>query len=118
MQAGGQPQAGDPHRADPVGGVGHQVGVPPHGGGRRYQSHVWEAGGGVGEGEPWVGEGEPGEGFGLARGVENVGCLGSTGRKEEQGAQRARGEAVSSPHILFNCTIDLGVPSLTLQLPR
>ena len=80
------------HGGDPVGGVGHQVGVPPYGGWGRHQGHcVGEAGGRVGQGEPGVGEGQPGEGFSLeeefdcekkkergmhlARGVENVGAV-------------------------------------------
>ena len=87
-----QPQGRHAHGGDPVGGVGHKVGVPPYGGRGRHQGHcVGEAGGGVGQGEPRVGEGQPGEGFSLeeefncekkkeggmhlARGVENVGAV-------------------------------------------
>ena len=56
------------HGGDPVGGVGHQVGVSPYGGWGRHQGHcVGEAGGRVGQGEPRVGEGQPGEGFRLER---------------------------------------------------
>ena len=44
-----QPQGRHAHGGDPVGGVGHKVGVPPYGGRGRHQGHcVGEAGGGVG----------------------------------------------------------------------
>ena len=61
-----QPQGRHAHGGDPVGGVGHQVGVPPYGGRGCHESHcVGEAGGWVGQGEPGVGEGQAGEGFRL-----------------------------------------------------
>ena len=89
-----QAQGRHPHGADAVGRAGHQVGVSPYGGGRGDQGHVGVEGGGrVGKGQPGVGEGQAGEGFGLARGVENVGCLWGPGAGRKGAACGAQGAA-------------------------
>ena len=128
-----QAQGRHAHGGDPVGGVGHQVGVPPYGGWGRHQGHcVGEAGGRVGQGEPGVGEGQPGEGFRLernlivrkrgmqhlARGVENVGAVWWPVAERKLWRGSALGEQpVSGPHILFRQggAVEPKLP-LTLQL--